>query len=192
DVTLSVAAGEICGVAGVDGNGQDELAAALYGLTARDGEVRIGGDVVRGGDVVAAQRAGAALIPGDRRRDGLAPALSVWENALLSRPLLVRTAPRGVLDRSAARRIAAAIVERYGVVHTSLDQPIADLSGGNQQRLIVGRTLATTPRLVVAVNPTRGLDVAATAHVHATLAEIARAGAAILLIATDLDELAAA
>jgi ABC-type uncharacterized transport system ATPase subunit len=191
DVELAVAAGEICGIAGVDGNGQDELAAALYGLTSRAGEVRVGGDVVPSGDVAAAQRAGAALIPGDRRRDGLAPGLSVWENALLSRPLLDRIAPRGILDPAAARRAAAAMAERYRIVHASLDQRVADLSGGNQQRVVVGRVVATAPRLLIAVNPTRGLDVAATAHVHATLADVARGGAAVLLISTDLDELAA-
>src|SRR5207245_8770668 len=98
DIELVVGAGEIRGIAGVDGNGQDELAAALYGLSPRAGEVRIGGAVVAGGDVAAAQRAGAALIPGDRRRDGLAPRLRIWENALLSRPLLARVAPRGMLD----------------------------------------------------------------------------------------------
>ncbi len=191
DVELVVGAGEICGIAGVDGNGQDELAAALYGLSPRAGEVRIGGAVIAGGDVAAAQRAGAALIPGDRRRDGLAPQLRIWENALLSRPLLARVAPRGMLDPTAARALAAELAKRYRIVHTALDQPVADLSGGNQQRLIVGRALATAPRVLIAVNPTRGLDVAATAHVHATLADAARGGAAILLISTDLDELAA-
>ena len=191
DVELVVGAGEICGIAGVDGNGQDELAAALYGLSPRAGEVRIGGAVVAGGDVAAAQRAGAALIPGDRRRDGLAPRLRIWENALLSRPLLARVAPRGMLDPTAARAVAAELAKRYRIVHTALDQPVADLSGGNQQRLIVGRALATAPRVLIAVNPTRGLDVAATAHVHATLTDAARGGAAVLLISTDLDELAA-
>jgi len=191
DIELMVGAGEICGIAGVDGNGQDELAAALYGLSPRAGEVRIGGAVVAEGDVAAVQRAGAALIPGDRRRDGLAPRLRIWENALLSRPLLARVAPRGMLDPTAARAVAAELAKRYRIVHTALDQPVADLSGGNQQRLIVGRALATAPRVLIAVNPTRGLDVAATAHVHATLTDAARGGAAVLLISTDLDELAA-
>ncbi len=189
DVELAVEAGEICGVAGVDGNGQDELAAALYGLIPRGGEVRVTGVVVPAGDVVAAQRAGVALIPGDRRREGLAPGLALWENALLSRPLLARVAPHGVLDVGAARRVAAEITTRYRIVHARLDQPIADLSGGNQQRVVVGRALAAAPRLLVAVNPTRGLDIAATAHVQATLVGVAGAGAAVLLISTDLDEL---
>ena len=175
----------------VVGAGEDELAAARYGLSPRAGEVRIGGAVVAEGDVAAVQRAGAALIPGDRRRDGLAPRLRIWENALLSRPLLARVAPRGMLDPTAARAVAAELAKRYRIVHTALDQPVADLSGGNQQRLIVGRALATAPRVLIAVNPTRGLDVAATAHVHATLTDAARGGAAVLLISTDLDELAA-
>ncbi|MBI3770871.1 MAG: ATP-binding cassette domain-containing protein [Deltaproteobacteria bacterium] len=189
DVALAVEAGEICGVAGVDGNGQDELVAALYGLIPRGGVARVAGVVVPAGDVLAAQRAGVALIPGDRRREGLAPGLSLWENALLSRPLLARVAPHGVLDVGAARRAAAEIATRYRIVHARLDQPIADLSGGNQQRVVVGRALAALPRLLVAVNPTRGLDIAATAQVQATLTGVAGAGAAVLLISTDLDEL---
>ena len=190
-VEVTVARGEICGIAGVDGNGQDELAAALYGLEPRSGEVRAGGTVVPAGDVIAAQHAGLALIPGDRRRDGLAPGLTVWENALLSRTLLSRVAPRGVLDVGAARRAAATIAARYRVAHAGLGRPIADLSGGNQQRIVIGRALAAAPRVLIAVNPTRGLDIAATTQVHATLAEVARGGAAVLLISTDLDELAA-
>jgi simple sugar transport system ATP-binding protein len=191
DIALTVAAHEICGIGGVDGNGQEELAAALYGLVPRSGEVRVGGATVPAGDVVAAQDAGVALIPGDRRRDGLAPRLSLWENVLLSRPLLARSAPRGVLDVRAARSAAANLAERYHIVHARLDQPVADLSGGNQQRVVIGRALAAAPRVLIAVNPTRGLDIAATTQVRATLVDAVRAGAGVLLISTDLDELTA-
>jgi ABC-type uncharacterized transport system ATPase subunit len=190
-IDLAVDAGEICGIAGVDGNGQDELAAALYGLLPRDGEVRVGGALVASADVAAAQRAGIALIPGDRRRDGLALRLSIWENTLLSRPLLARAAHRGVLDVAAARAAATALATQYHVVYDRLDQPVADLSGGNQQRIVIARTLAAVPSVLLAVNPTRGLDIGATAQVHATLTAAARAGAAVLLVSTDLDELRA-
>ena len=190
-IDLAVGAGEICGIAGVDGNGQDELAAALYGLLPRDGEVRVGGALVASADVAAAQRAGIALIPGDRRRDGLALRLSIWENTLLSRPLLAWAAHRGVLDVAAARAAATALATQYHVVYDRLDQPVADLSGGNQQRIVIARTLAAVPSVLLAVNPTRGLDIGATAQVHATLTAAARAGAAVLLVSTDLDELRA-
>jgi simple sugar transport system ATP-binding protein len=188
-VTLDVAAGEICGVAGVDGNGQDELAAALFGLLPRTGEVRVGASAVASADVGAAQRAGLALIPGDRRRDGLALRLAIWENVLLSRPLLTRATRRGLLDVEAARRDATELAGEYRVSYQDVEQPIGDLSGGNQQRIVIGRSLATTPAVLIAVNPTRGLDIGASAHVHATLRRIAATGTAVLLVSTDLDEL---
>jgi simple sugar transport system ATP-binding protein len=188
-ITLDVAAGEICGVAGVDGNGQDELAAALYGLLPRAGEVRVGATAVASADVGAAQRAGLALIPGDRRRDGLALRLAIWENVLLSQPLLARATHRGLLDVDEARRDATELAREYRVVYQDVDQPIGDLSGGNQQRVVIGRALATTPAALIAVNPTRGLDIGASAQVHATLRRIAATGTAVLLVSTDLDEL---
>jgi simple sugar transport system ATP-binding protein len=188
-ISLRLDAGEICGIAGVDGNGQVELAGALYGLIPRRGTVAIAGRDVPAGDVAAAQHAGLALIPADRRADGLAARLPVWENALAVRPLLGRFSRHGLVDVAAARAFAAELVRAYRVTVADLDQPIATLSGGNQQRLVIGRALALAPAVLVAVNPTRGLDVAATAYVHATLRRAADAGAAILLISTELDEL---
>jgi simple sugar transport system ATP-binding protein len=190
-VTLTVDAGEICGVAGVDGNGQGELADALYGLAPRDGIVRVGGTVVPAGDVVSAQHAGIALIPADRRRDGIALGLRLWENVLLSATLLARFTHGGILDVRAARAFAAGLVRSYRVVAAGLEEPVATLSGGNQQRIVVGRALAVDPRVLVAVNPTRGLDIVAAAHVRAALRRAARQGTAILLVSTDLDELLA-
>ena len=190
-VNLMLAAGEICGIAGVDGNGQDELAAALAGLVPRHGAVVVHGTTVAGGDVRVAARAGIALIPGDRRREGLALGLSVWENAVLAAPLLARFTRHGRLEVGAARAFAAGLVREYRVAAPSLAHPIGALSGGNQQRIVIGRALALAPRVLVAVNPTRGLDIAATAHIHTLLAASAAAGAAVLLLSTDLDELAA-
>ena len=190
-IDFTLASCEICGIAGVDGNGQDELAAALYGLLDRQGTVTVAGTRLPPGDVAAAQRAGMALIPGDRRRDGLALGLAVWENVLLSAPLLGRFTRHGILDVASARRFAGELAREYRVTLTDVAQPIAGLSGGNQQRIVIGRALAIHPRVLIAVNPTRGLDIAATTQAHATLARAARAGAAVLLISTDLDELVA-
>ncbi|MCC6764253.1 MAG: ATP-binding cassette domain-containing protein [Deltaproteobacteria bacterium] len=190
-VDLTVAAGEICGVAGVDGNGQDELAGALAGVLPRRGTVVVHGTTLPAGDVRAAIAAGLALIPGDRRREALATGLTVWENAILAAPLLARFAAHGILDAARARAFAGDLVRAYRVAAPSLEHPIGALSGGNQQRIVIGRALATAPRVLVAVNPTRGLDIAATAHVHATLAAAAAAGAAVVIFSTDLDELAA-
>ena len=188
-IRLAVAAGEICGVAGVDGNGQDELAAALTGLAPRRGTVVVHGRTVPPADPNAAQDAGIALIPGDRSREALAPTMAVWENALLAAPLLARFTGVAMLDVGRAHAFAAALVQEYRVAAPSLDHPIAALSGGNQQRVVIGRALAQAPRVLVAVNPTRGLDIAATVAVHALLTATADAGAAILLLSTDLDEL---
>jgi simple sugar transport system ATP-binding protein len=190
-IDFTLASGEICGIAGVDGNGQDELADALSGLLDRQGTVTVAGARLTPGDVAAAQRAGMALIPGDRRRDGLALGLAVWENVLLSAPLLRRFTRHGILDVASAHRFAGELAREYRVTLTDVAQPIAGLSGGNQQRIVIGRALALHPRVLIAVNPTRGLDIAATMQAHATLARAARTGAAVLLISTDLDELAA-
>jgi general nucleoside transport system ATP-binding protein len=190
-IGFTIAAGEICGVAGVDGNGQDELAAALAGALPRRGTVVVHGTTLPSDDVRAAIGAGLALVPGDRRREGLAAGLMVWENAILAAPLLARFSRGGRLDVARARDFAAALVRDYRVSAPSLSHPIGALSGGNQQRIVIGRALALSPRVLVAVNPTRGLDIAATAYVHAMLAEAAALGAAILLFSTDLDELTA-
>jgi general nucleoside transport system ATP-binding protein len=190
-VSFDVRAGEICGIAGVDGNGQDELAEALVGAGERAGDVAVGGVRLPAGDVAAAQQAGVAVIPADRQRDGLALGLSVWENVLLAAPLLARFSRRGLVDRAGARGFAARLARDYRVVLASVDQPIRALSGGNQQRIVVGRALAARPTVLLALNPTRGLDVAATTHVHATLRRVAAAGAAVVLVSTDLDEVTA-
>jgi simple sugar transport system ATP-binding protein len=190
-MTFAVGAGEICGVAGVDGNGQGELAEALYGLVPRGGTVRVAGTLLRAGDVKAAQRAGIGLVPGDRQRDGLALGLRLWENAVLAAPLLARHTRGKLLDVRAARAFATRLVAEYRVVTGDVEQAVATLSGGNQQRLVIGRTLAQAPRVLVAVNPTRGLDIAATVQVHGVLRRAAQTGAAVLLISTDLDELRA-
>jgi general nucleoside transport system ATP-binding protein len=191
DVALTVAAGEIVGIAGVDGNGQHELAAALAGLQPRRGTVVVHGTTLPPDDVVAAERAGLVMIPGDRRRDGLAPGLAVWENAILAAPLLARFGRRGRLDVAGARAFATTLVRDYRVSAPSLEHPVGALSGGNQQRIVIGRALALAPRALLAVNPTRGLDIAASAQVHGLLLASAAEGAAIVLISTDLDELAA-
>jgi simple sugar transport system ATP-binding protein len=191
DIDLTIAAGEICGIAGVDGNGQDELAGALTGLAPRRGTVVVHGAILAGGDIAAAAAAGIVLIPGDRRREGLALSLSVWENAVLAAPLLARFTRSGHLNVAAARAFAAGMVRDYRVTARAITDPIGALSGGNQQRIVIGRALALAPRVLVAVNPTRGLDIAATAHIHRLLAAGAAAGAAVILFSTDLDELAA-
>jgi simple sugar transport system ATP-binding protein len=178
DAELRVRAGEIVGIAAVDGNGQRELLRALAGLA-----------MPSGGTLEVAQP--VAFIPEDRTHEGLIPALSLTENYVL-----------GVLDRlplasglrigwRAARRRTAALVTQADVRATGPAAAAATLSGGNQQKFIVARALEIAPRVIVAENPTRGLDLHATAAVHAQLEQAAADGAAVIVHSTDLDEVLA-
>lgn len=189
DVCMEVRAGEILGIAGVDGNGQRELfevLTAARGPTA--GEVRVDGRLLAGDGPAAAVQAGIGAIPPDRHREGLVLAMSVAENYLLNAALLSRFSQRGFLRRQAARGFAADLVARFAVSCAGLEAPVRSLSGGNQQRIVVGRELARGPAVLVTVNPTRGLDVVATAAVADALTAAARQGCAVVLISTDIDE----
>ncbi len=172
--SLEVHRGEIVGVAGVEGNGQRELARLMAGRS-----------VAEEGTVELPQRVG--FIPQDRTREGLALEFSLAENVAL---LLHRTGTGPVLDWSAIEERAERIRDEYDVKAQSVRAPARALSGGNQQRVVVGRELDSEPDFLVAENPTRGLDVAATDFVHSTLRRLVAGEAApgILLISTDLDE----
>jgi len=190
DVSLAVRAGEIVGVAGVAGNGQRELAEAVYGI--RDlvaGVVRVEGKALRAGDPRAAIAAGVAHVPEDRLGTGLAPGLSIAANVALKR---YRAAPisRGPLLRlRRMRELAEALVRRYDVKAPGPDTPVRNLSGGNLQKLVLGREFDGEPRVLVAAQPTRGLDVGAIETVHGYLRAAAASGVAVLLLSEDLDEI---
>ncbi len=194
DVDLDVRAGEILGIAGVDGNGQQELFGALAGLLQpSSGTIWVGDDGVATGrhDRRQIGRAGVTLIPPDRRREGAALEMSLWENAILDDQLLDEHCRRGILDRPAAQRFAAELVERFRIVCSGVDATAASLSGGNLQKLIVARALARRPRLVLTFNPTRGLDIGAAQEVHTALRAVLGWGGSVLLLSTDLDEITA-
>jgi ABC-type uncharacterized transport system ATPase subunit len=189
DVSFTVRAAEILGIAGVDGNGQRELFEVLVGLLPPDrGTIAIGGQPLPACTPTAAYAAGIGHIPPDRQREGLALSMTVAENFLLSRTMLDRFSRHGLLQRAAARRFATQLAQRYAIQYAGLDAPVRSLSGGNQQRVIVARELAHQPRVLVTVNPTRGLDVHATRAVADAIVEVARKGCAVVLISTDLDE----
>ena len=191
-VSLTVSGGRILAVAGVEGNGQAELVAALAGAFDGEisGEVRIGGHAVT--DAADARRAGLAVIPPDRHREGLVAEMALWENLLLRIDLLSRAAPRGILWRREVLGRAQRVLVDGDVRPPSPELTAGSLSGGNQQRLVIARELgATRPPAVVAANPSRGLDVAASARVHRALRDAAAAGAAVLLVSSDLDEVEA-
>ncbi len=181
NVSISLRAGEIAGLAGVDGNGQAELVDILAGARERDsGEISLAGNE---------DGAAMTVIPEDRDLVGLVLDMTLWENLVLSRPLLKRTTRRGWLDRKEAMRLCGEMLARFRIRAPGPDTIAATLSGGNRQRLEVARAIASTPRVIVAHNICRGLDLAGTADVHRTVAQFAASGGAVLLISSDLDEL---
>lgn len=180
-VSFEVAAREILGIGGVDGNGQVELAEALAGVRA----------VSEGSFWWSEAPRRVAYIPQDRQTDGLALSLSIRDNLLvggLERRDL-RAGP--FLKSSSIKTWAERLVQRFEIKIGSIRDPASSLSGGNQQKIVVARNLDETPDLLVAVNPSRGLDIRATQYVHDQILVAAQAGAIVILISTDLDELAA-
>ena len=132
--------------------------------------------------------AGVSLIPQDRRQEGLALTLTIEENFLLNAHLLATLAPGCLLPPGTVRRFAEQQTARFAIRTPSPTQPVSALSGGNQQRVVIARELAYSPEIIVAANPSRGLDVGAARYVHHTLLERCRCGAGVVLISTDLDE----
>ncbi|MCG3127034.1 MAG: Ribose import ATP-binding protein RbsA [Phycisphaerae bacterium] len=190
DIELHVHRGEIVGVAGVDGNGQDALIDALLGIRSPTrGQVLMDGvDLTRAAPRERLRR-GIGHVPGDRRRQGLILDFSVVENTCLKTFVRRPMSHLGWLSRRTMRRHAAQLVAEADVRGPALDGPAALLSGGNQQKLVVARELHAHPRLLLVCNPTRGVDVAATAAIRARLRAARDAGAAVLLVSSDLDEI---
>jgi simple sugar transport system ATP-binding protein len=192
DVSFVVRSGEIVGVAGVAGNGQRELAEAITGMRApSNGRVLVHGRRTRLGDPRSAIRARVAHVPEDRLGTGVAPTLTIAENSVL-KSYRGREVSRGpLLLWRAIRNQARQLIEHYRVAASGVDARARDLSGGNLQKLVLGREFAGTPRVLVAASPTRGLDVGAIETVHAYLRQAAAGGVAVLLISEDLDEILA-
>jgi general nucleoside transport system ATP-binding protein len=192
DVSLMLYAGEIVGLAGVSGNGQAALAGLLAGTEKPvSGEMLIGERPVAGWSPRAALDHGIARIPEDRHAVGTIGDMSVTENVIAERYRSPRFSRRGFLDWKAARDFAASLIRDYDVKCPSPEARIRLLSGGNIQKLILGRALDPDPAIILANQPARGLDVGAVAYVHGKLLEARARGAATLLISEDLDEILA-
>ena len=191
-VSLEVFRGEIVGIAGVEGNGQAELVEVIAGLRRpQAGRVIIDGQDVTHLPINARRRAGLALVPQDRKGSGAAPLGSLVDNAVLGhhrRPHLTRWGGR-LLDRRAMHAFTVGILSRYRVVAAGPGTLFRSLSGGNQQKLILGRELAFESPLLVLDQPTRGLDIASTQFVHETLMRLREQSKGILVVSADLDEL---
>lgn len=197
DVCLTVRSGEVVGIAGVEGNGQAELCEAILGLTDVVRPTQAGGAarvVLAGHDISAAPTRdrlarGLSYIPFDRHREGLLLDAPLWENTLLGREDEPTMAQGPFLRRRSIEADSRAVIERFGVRTPSEQVPGFALSGGNQQKLIVGREMASNPRVLLAAHPTRGVDVGAQAAIWAELRAARDAGLGVLLISADLEEL---
>ncbi len=189
DVALEVRAGEILGLAGVAGNGQSELAQVVTGLRPCSGRITVNAKDVANRPAIEAIRTGVAHVPEDRTGTGSAPNLSVADNLIMKSFRLPPIARGWVIHIPTARRMAQELKDEYQVAAPSIDTQARLLSGGNLQRLIFAREITSEPTLIVAVQPTRGLDVGAIETVHRLLLEQRAAGTAILMVSEDLDEI---
>ena len=188
-VSFEVRAGEILGVAGVQGNGQTELCEALMGLRPSTGSVRLDGTDLSGASTRARLRAGIGYIPEDRSEDGLVGDFSVADNLVLDVYDRPPYANGIALNLAAIRDTAATRVQEYDVRTTSVETPAGTLSGGNQQKVVVAREMSRDVKLLLASQPTRGLDVGSIEFVHRRLVTQRDAGAAVLLVSSELDEI---
>jgi general nucleoside transport system ATP-binding protein len=188
DVTLAVA-NEVVGVAGVDGNGQQELAEVILGLRrVREGKVWIDQRDVTGWGLVERTELGVAHVPNDRKLEGLVVPMSIAENVALKHHARVFSA-WGWMSWKRVREKARELVKAFDVRAGSIETPVGTLSGGNQQKVVLGRELGVVePKLVVAMNPSRGLDIAATNFVYEQLLGLKERGCGVLLISSELDE----
>jgi rhamnose transport system ATP-binding protein len=188
NVHLKIRAGEIVGLAGLVGAGRTELARVLFGLTPADaGQIRLRGQNVTIESPAEAIALGIAYVPEDRRRHGVILDLSIAANTSLAR--LPKMSRRGLFDFRSERRLAGDFVGRLGVKTPSVDVPVGNLSGGNQQKVALARWLATNPSLLILDEPTQGIDVGSKAEIHRLMGELAARGLGILMISSDLPEI---
>ncbi|TWT43696.1 Ribose import ATP-binding protein RbsA [Phycisphaerae bacterium RAS1] len=187
-VSLELRSGEIVGLAGLVGAGRSELAQAIFGLdAAARGVVRVDGSALRPGDVRNALHRGVGLVPEDRKRQGLVLQMSGRENCSM---VILRWLRRFLLlDRARERRQAADLFAKLAVKTPSIETAVANLSGGNQQKVVIAKWLARKLNVLIVDEPTRGVDVGAKAAIHALLDDLARQGLAILLISSELPEI---
>jgi rhamnose transport system ATP-binding protein len=186
-VSLSVRAGEILGLAGLVGAGRTELARVLFGLTPADaGEIRLRGRPVTMDSPARAVQLGIAYVPEDRRRHGVILDMPVSANATLA--VLRQVSALGFLNFGREHDLAAGFVSRLGIKTPSVETPVGNLSGGNQQKVALARWLAAKPTVLILDEPTQGVDVGAKAEIHRLMCELAGQGLAILMISSELPE----
>ena len=190
DVGFTVRSGEIVGFAGLVGAGRTEVARVLFGIDQRDGgEVRLGGRPVDFPSPSAAMHAGIAYLPEDRHQEGLVLDFTIAQNVTL--PILPRLFPRLLIRASRERQVAHEYTEQFNVRMVGVDQLVGALSGGNQQKVVLAKWLASRPSILILDEPTRGIDIGAKVEVHRIISELAASGLGIILISSDLPEVLA-
>jgi general nucleoside transport system ATP-binding protein len=190
EISFQIRAGQVYGIAGVEGNGQSELVEALMGIRPiTSGTIALQGVDITHQPTRARRLAGIGYIPEDRHRQGLLLEASIWENRILGHSDSPPNIKGPLIDRAGARRDTERIVAAFDVRTPGIDVPAMALSGGNQQKLIVGRELSGDPVLLIASQPTRGVDVGAQAAIWEHVRAASAAGLAVLLISADLEEL---
>ena len=189
DFSLEVRAGEIVGIAGVEGNGQRELVQAITGLRKIDsGSVKIGGTDSTKLSPHKIHELGVAHVPEDREKDGLVAGYSIADNSVLNRFDEKEFSKAGVRQTGAIRALATKLVEKFDVRTPSIDTSAGSLSGGNKQKLVIARELIWGPKLLIAAQPTRGVDVGSIEFIHNQIVAARDAGSAVLLVSAELDE----
>jgi inositol transport system ATP-binding protein len=189
-VTFDLHAGEVLGLVGLMGAGRSEVAEAIFGIHPAEGEIAVAGRPFEDRTPEAAQARGLALVSEDRRSDQIFPGRSVREN-LTSTVLGSLKIGFGFLSAARQRERAQALARQYDIRHPGVETPMVALSGGNQQKSVIARWLATGPAVIILDEPTKGIDVGAKAEIHRLISKLAASGLSVLLISSDLPELLA-
>jgi len=188
NVTFEVRSGEIVGVAGLVGSGRSETAQCVFGILRPDsGEIKVDGKAVTIKSPSQAMKLGVAYIPEDRGTQGLVREMRIREN--LSMAILDSFTRFGFVSKREERKSGNQLIEQLNIIATSGEQIVNKLSGGNQQKVVVGKWLASKPRMLIVDEPTRGVDVGAKAEIHRLLSELAQQGLGILMISSELPEI---
>lgn len=190
DISLDLQYGEILGIAGVEGNGQTELIEVITGLTHPDnGTVSLNGELIKEASARRILDLGIAHIPEDRGARGSVSAFTLWENYILGYHRKCNYQKRGILDVRRVRNIMKTVIDDFGIRCNSTENLMKELSGGNQQKLIIARALSQSPDVLIAAQPTRGVDIGAIEYIHEQLIRFRNQGKSIILISADLDEI---
>lgn len=190
NLSLKIHKGEVFGIAGVDGNGQSELAEVINGMRAvESGRITLAGEDITNLAPRALIKKGVALVPEDRKAVGTVHSFTIDRNMILRNTGDSAYVSRGVIDYKRLRQDTEETIQRFDIRFAGRDEPVGHMSGGNLQKVVLARELSSSPQLLVAMHPTRGLDVGAIEYIHTKILEAADSGVAVLLISTELEEI---